>query len=111
MARFVWRKLLMLSRALLPPALAPAATCAHLEALSINSTFWVDGGTNRLYIYYNSSVTYNVARSKCSSIQPVPGATTSGYPVAFNSFDEEVGAGEAARASLVEASTKGSIWG
>ncbi len=67
-----------------------AAPCSWLTELSSNATHLVDTNFNRVYIFYSANVTYTSAQSKCSGVSPLRApAATSGYPVTFNSFDEQ----------------------
>ena len=69
--------------------------------MSSNDTVMVDEEQDKLYVYIASTSTYTNAETKCSSMQPVPGATTTGHPVVFNTYSEQVGAQAACRCRML----------
>ena len=58
--------------------------------MSSNTTVLVDATRDKLYVYISATSTYTTAESKCNSMQPVPGATTTGNLVVYNTYSEQV---------------------
>ncbi len=60
--------------------------------MSSNDTVLVTEEQNKLYVYISATSTYANAETKCSGMQPVPGATTTGHLAVWNTYSEQVGA-------------------
>lgn len=63
--------------------------CPYLTRLQTNATVLINGDSNNFYVYVAGNFTYDGAQIRCSTMQPLPGAITEGYPVVYNTYSEQ----------------------